>query len=83
MALHYGTSRSGTDIIGVFVWYSLKIDENRRARVKDGLTEHDRAKAILDKVLAALAKTGEECSVDIRLYLMEIGAAEHPPGLAR
>jgi hypothetical protein len=30
-----------------------------------------------------LAKTGEECSVDIRLYLMEIGAAEHPPGLAR
>jgi hypothetical protein len=47
------------------------------------LTEHDRAKAILDKVLAVLAKTGQECSVDIRLYLMEIGAAEHPPGLAR
>jgi hypothetical protein len=37
MALHYETSRSGADIIGVFVWYALKIDENRRARVKDGL----------------------------------------------
>jgi hypothetical protein len=38
MALHYETSRSGADIIGVFVWYALKIDENRRARVKDGIT---------------------------------------------
>ena len=42
-------------------------------------TENDRAKAILEKVVALIAKTGEECSVDIRLYLMEIGAAEHPP----
>lgn len=41
------------------------------------LTENDRAKAILDKVTALIAASGEECSVDIRLYLMEIGAAEH------
>lgn len=41
------------------------------------LTENDRAKAILDKVTALIAESGEECSVDIRLYLMEIGAAEH------
>jgi hypothetical protein len=40
-------------------------------------TENDRAKAILDKVVALIAKAGEECSVDVRLYLMEIGAAEH------
>ncbi len=40
-------------------------------------TENDRAKAILDKVIALIAKSGEECSVDTRLYLMEIGAAEH------
>lgn len=40
-------------------------------------TENDRAKAILDKVVALNAKSGEECSVDTRLYLMEIGAAEH------
>ena len=40
-------------------------------------TENDRAKAILDRVIALITKSGEECSVDIRLYLMEIGAAEH------
>ena len=44
------------------------------------LTENDRAKAILDKVIALIAGSGEECSVDIRLYLMEIGAAEHTLG---
>ena len=41
------------------------------------LTENDRAKAILEKVVALLAGLGEECTVDVRLYLMEIGAAEH------
>ena len=40
-------------------------------------TENDRAKAILEKVLALIATSGEKCSVDIRLYLMEVGAAEH------
>lgn len=39
-------------------------------------TEDDRAKAILDKVVALTAKSGEECSINIRLYLLEIGAAE-------
>lgn len=43
-------------------------------------TENDRAKAILEKVVALIKKTGGECSVDIRLYLMEIGAAEYSPG---
>jgi hypothetical protein len=40
-------------------------------------TENDRAKAILEKVVALIARLNEECSVDIRLYLMEVGAAEH------
>jgi hypothetical protein len=39
-------------------------------------TEKDRAKAILDKVMAVISRSGEDYSVDIRLYLMEIGAAE-------
>ena len=43
------------------------------------LTENDRAKAILEKVVALIATSGEECSVDIRLYLMEVGAAEYSP----
>jgi hypothetical protein len=42
-------------------------------------TENDRAKSILEKVVALITKSGEECSVDIRVYLMEIGAAEHSP----
>ena len=41
-------------------------------------TENDRAKMILEKVVALIAKLDEEYSVDIRLYLMEIGIAEHP-----
>jgi hypothetical protein len=40
-------------------------------------TENDRAKAMLDKVIDLVAKAGEEYSVDSRLYLLEIGAAEH------
>jgi len=34
------------------------------------------ATAILDQVIALVAATGEKCSVTIRLYLTEIGAAE-------
>jgi len=42
-------------------------------------TENEMAKEILDKVLALIAMTGEACSADVRLYLMEIGAAEYSP----
>ena len=38
-------------------------------------TENDRAKAILDGVAALVDKSGEKCTVDIRLYLMAIGSA--------
>lgn len=40
-------------------------------------TENDSAKEILAKVLALVAARGEEYSIDIRLYLMDIGAAEY------
>ena len=40
-------------------------------------TENDRAKAILDKTVSAITASGKKYSVDIRLYLMDIGTAEH------
>ena len=40
-------------------------------------TGNDRAKSILEKIIALIARFDEECSVDIRLYLMEVGAAEN------
>ena len=40
-------------------------------------TGTDRANAILERVLALISRCGKEYSVDVRLYLMEIGAAEH------
>ncbi len=43
-------------------------------------TENVRAKEILAKVIESITKSGEAYSVDIRLYLMEIGAAIHSPG---
>jgi hypothetical protein len=43
-------------------------------------SENDRAKAIHDRVLALIASFGDEYSVNIRLYLMEIGAAGHALG---
>ena len=39
-------------------------------------TKDERAKMILDKVIALNAEFGGNCSIDVRLYLMEIGAAE-------
>jgi hypothetical protein len=43
-------------------------------------TENSRATEILEKVIALINKPGEEYSVDIRLYFMEIGAAIFSPG---
>ena len=43
-------------------------------------TEDIRAKEILEKVIALIKKIGEEYSVDIRVYFMEIGAAIYLPG---
>lgn len=40
-------------------------------------TEKDRAQEMLEKVVALIDRSGHQHSVDIRLYLMEIGAAEY------
>jgi hypothetical protein len=53
----------------------LRIMVFARSNVLRTKTENDRAKAILEKVLALIARSDGEYSVDIRLYLMEIGAA--------
>lgn len=42
--------------------------------------EKELAKEILDKVVMLTTKPGEDYSIDIRLYLMVVGAAEHVPG---
>ena len=46
-------------------------------------TEDDRAKTILDRVVKLSAEFGGDYSVDIRLYLLEIGAAEHARAVRR
>lgn len=40
-------------------------------------TENVRAKALLEKVIALISKFDEGCSVDIRLYLLDVGTAEY------
>ena len=40
-------------------------------------TGNELANEILEKVVALNSRSGQECSVDIRLYFMEIAAAEH------
>ena len=42
--------------------------------------ENALARSILEKVFSLTAKNGEDYSIDVRLYLMEIGAADHLPG---
>lgn len=39
-------------------------------------TGNDRAEAILERVIELIARSGAEYSVDIRVYLLEVGAAE-------
>ena len=41
-------------------------------------TENDRAKLILDRISILVAEAAEQYSIDIRIYLMEIGIAEQP-----
>ena len=41
--------------------------------------ENDLARSILEKVIASAATNGEDYSIDVRLYLMEVGAADHSP----
>ncbi|MFZ4859685.1 MAG: hypothetical protein ACOYL3_25215 [Desulfuromonadaceae bacterium] len=52
------------------------------ARSNSTRTTHENAlaRSILEKVVALIANFDEEHSVDVRLYLMDIGAAEHSLG---
>ncbi len=52
------------------------------ARSNATRTSHENglAQSILEKVISLTAKNGEEYSIDVRLYLMGIGAADHSPG---
>jgi hypothetical protein len=59
------------------VGMDIRIMAFARSNAPRTSTEDLRAKAILDKVIALISKSGEEYSVDVRLYLLEIGAAEH------
>jgi hypothetical protein len=43
-------------------------------------SKHTLAREILEKVVSLFSKIAEEYSVDIRLYFMEIGLAEHSNG---
>lgn len=55
----------------------IKIMVFARSIVPRSSKEKDLAREILEKVISLSTASGEEHSVDIRLYLMEIGAAEH------
>jgi len=46
-------------------------------------TENELARKILEKIVALITTSGENYSVDVRLYLIEIGAAEHSAGAGR
>lgn len=51
-----------------------------RTNIPRTSTKNNLTKEILKKVIALVTTSGEKYSVNIRLYLMEIGAAEHSPG---
>lgn len=58
----------------------IRIEVFARSNDPRTATENDRAREILDRVVALVRRSGEEYSVDVRLYLMEIGAANYVPG---
>jgi hypothetical protein len=59
------------------VGMDIRIMVFARSNAPRASTEDVRAKTILEKVIALSTRSGEEYSVDVRLYLLEIGAAEH------
>ena len=52
-----------------------------RTNIPRASTEKNLAKEILKKVIALVTRSGEKYSVNIRLYLMEIGVAEYTPNI--
>ena len=48
-----------------------------RTNIPRASTEKNLANTILEKVVAVIVDSGEKYSVNVRLYLMEIGVAEY------
>jgi hypothetical protein len=55
----------------------IKIMVFARNLIMRSSNETELAKEILEKVVLLTTKPAEEYSIDVRLYLMEIGVAEH------
>ncbi len=55
----------------------IKIMVFARSLILRSSNEKELANEILKKVVLLATKSGEEYSIDVRLYLMEIGAADH------
>ena len=58
---------------------ALRINVLARSITPRTSVENKLAKAILEQVVALIGSKGAKCSVTIRLYLTEIGAAEYTP----
>jgi hypothetical protein len=52
-----------------------------RTNIPRASTEKNLANMILKKVIALFTKSGKKYSVNVRLYLMEIGVAEYSPDM--
>lgn len=55
----------------------IRIMVYARSNAPRAATENILAKTILEKVITSVAKHGDDYSVNVRLYLMDIGLAEH------
>lgn len=58
----------------------IKIMVFARSLILRSSNEKELAREILEKIVLLTTKPGEDYSIDVRLYLLEIGAAEHLPG---
>ena len=55
----------------------IKIMVFAKSLILRSSNEKELAKEILEKVILLATRPGEDYSIDVRLYLMNIGAAEH------
>lgn len=58
----------------------IRIKVFARKNTPRELTEHERAQSILTKTISLVNQTGNDYSMDVRIYLMDIGTAEYTAG---
>jgi hypothetical protein len=58
----------------------IRIEVFARSNDPRTSTENERAKEINEQVVDVITKSGRDYSVDVRLYLMDIGLANYLPG---